>query len=145
MKTFVLIYQENSDGRCDADIDLFLDRAQAQASMHDAYNKTIKGMEFDSSEQADDHHCDLGATAGVIVDGLDSYSWRIEEHELDVQVAVKVEGGLVQSIYANTDVYPDVYDLDVSSYPEEGEEDEADQKRAELDELKNQPGWRSVW
>lgn len=42
MKTFVLIYQENSDGRCDADIDLFLDRAQAQASMHDAYNKTIE-------------------------------------------------------------------------------------------------------
>ena len=145
MKFFVLIYLEDSDNGCSAEAVPFLDETQAAASMREAYEKTLKSTEFNVTEQTDDHYCRECTKEAVIVDGLDRYSWRIEEHELDVQVAVEVEGGLVQGIYANTDVYPDVYDLDVSSYPEEGEEDEADQNRAELGELKNQPGWRSVW
>ena len=64
---------------------------------------------------------------------------------MDVQMAVEVKGGLVQNIYANADVYADVYDLDVSSFPDDGEEDEADRKEAELNELVNSPGWRNVW
>lgn len=145
MKMYVLIYLENSDNGCNAEAFSFLDDVQAAAKMREAYEKALKSTEFDVDEQTDDHYCRVCDTEAVIVDGLDSYSWRIEEYELDVRVAVEVEGGLVQNIYSNTDVYPDVYDLDVSSYPEEGEEDEADQKRAELDEVKNQPGWRSVW
>lgn len=145
MKMYVLIYLENSDNGCNAEAFSFLDDVQAAAKMREAYEKALKSTEFDVDEQTDDHYCRVCDTEAVIVDGLDSYSWRIEEYELDVRVAVEVEGGLVQNIYSNTDVYPDVYDLDVSSYPEEGEEDKADQKRAELDELKNQPGWRIVW
>ena len=72
-------------------------------------------------------------------------SWRIEEHELDVQVAVEVKGGLVQNIYANADVHADVYDLDVSDFPDVGEEAEADRKEAELNDLVKSPGWHNVW
>lgn len=39
----------------------------------------------------------------------------------------------------------DVYDLDVSDFPDEGEQEAADQKEAELDELVKSPGWRAVW
>lgn len=41
--------------------------------------------------------------------------------------------------------YPDVYDLDVSDYPDAGEQVEADDKEAELNKRIVQPGWRSVW
>lgn len=39
----------------------------------------------------------------------------------------------------------DVYDLDVSDFPDDGEEDEADRKELEFTELSNRPDWGSVW
>lgn len=71
--------------------------------------------------------------------------WRIVEQELDVQVAVRVEGGLVVEVHANADVDIDVYDLDASDIPDEGEDDEAGKKEAELEELIKSPGWRNIW
>ena len=44
-----------------------------------------------------------------------------------------------------TDVSPDVYDLDVSVYPDEGEQEAADAKANELKTRVNQHSWRSVW
>lgn len=64
---------------------------------------------------------------------------------MDVQVAVRVQGGLVQDVHANADVSVNVYDLDVSDFPDEGEQAEADKKEAELEELVKAPGWRAVW
>lgn len=37
------------------------------------------------------------------------------------------------------------YDLDVSDFPDEGEEDKAAEKEAELEKLVASPGWRAVW
>lgn len=62
-----------------------------------------------------------------------------------MQVAVRVKGGLVEEVHANADVSMDVFDLDVSDFPDEGEQDEADRKEAELEELVKSPGWRAVW
>lgn len=61
------------------------------------------------------------------------------------KVVIRVKGGLVSSVYANADVSVDVYDLDVSYFPDEGEQEAADQKEAEMDELVKSPGWRAVW
>lgn len=61
------------------------------------------------------------------------------------KVAVEVKGGLVQNVYANADVSVEVYDLDVSDFPDEGEQKEADDKEAELEDLVKSPGWRNVW
>ena len=58
---------------------------------------------------------------------------------------IKVKGGMVQSVIANADVSVEVYDLDVSSYPEDGEEDEADQKARKFEELLARPDWWCVW
>lgn len=49
------------------------------------------------------------------------------------------------TIVVDADVGVDVYDLDVSDFPDEGEQEAADQKEAELDELVKSPGWRAVW
>ena len=58
---------------------------------------------------------------------------------------MEVEGGLVQAIYANADIFPEVFDLDVSDFAEDSEVEEADIKAAELEKLKQQPGWRAVY
>lgn len=65
--------------------------------------------------------------------------------EVTPEVAICVKGGLVSSVYANANMDVDVYDLDVSDFPDEGEQEAADQKEAELDELVKSPGWRAVW
>ena len=65
--------------------------------------------------------------------------------EATPEVAICVKGGLVSSVYANANMDVDVYDLDVSDFPDEGEQEAADQKEAELDELVKSPGWRAVW
>ena len=78
-------------------------------------------------------------------DDTDIETWRIEEHDLQVELAVEVKGGLVQAIYANADIFPEVFDLDVSDFVEDSEVEEADIKAAELEKLKQQPGWRAVY
>lgn len=60
-------------------------------------------------------------------------------------MAIEVQGGLIQNIYANAGIYPDVFDLDVSAFPDKGEEDDVAAKAASLNEIKNRPGWRNVW
>lgn len=39
----------------------------------------------------------------------------------------------------------DVLDLDVSSYPDEAEEDEVDMKRRKLEEIAASPKWSAAW
>ena len=40
---------------------------------------------------------------------------------------------------------PDVYDFDVSDFPDEGEQEAADAKEKELEQLTERHGWRVVW
>lgn len=145
MKVFVLINEQNTDASNQSTVDLFLDKEAARAEMRKQFEEALPAWNLDLDNLRDEQECECGEDTAVIRDDPDSTNWRIEEKELDVQVAIRVHGGLVQAIYANADVYPDVYDLDVSNYPDEGEEDEAAQKEAELDELVKSPGWRSVW
>lgn len=62
-----------------------------------------------------------------------------------VSVAVEVKGGLVQNIYSNEDVSAEVYDLDVSDFSDEGEEETAISRTKELEELVSQPEWKTIW
>ena len=50
--------------------------------------------------------------------------------------------------YTNaSDVYVDldVIDLDVSSYPDDGETDEADLNQKRIDEIESDPSWRAIY
>lgn len=62
-----------------------------------------------------------------------------------MKVIVKVRGGLVEAVYADGDVDVDVVDLDVSDFPDEGEQEAADTREAEMNEIITQNGWRNVW
>lgn len=62
-----------------------------------------------------------------------------------LMLAIEVKGGLVQNVYANGAADVEVYDLDVSSCPEEGEENELDIKEAELNKIAHDPTFHRAW
>jgi len=99
----------------------------------------------DESILTEEHDAYCNDEKAVIRDDPDIVTWRIEESSLDVELAIRVKGGLVQAVYANADIYPEVYDLDVSDFPDDGEAEEAADREAELVRVFTQPGWRVVW
>ena len=61
------------------------------------------------------------------------------------KIAVKVQGGLVQAVYADAPVSVDVYDLDVSDFPDDGEADEAAERAAEIEKIASDPAYHCAW
>ena len=146
MKIYVLIHEQDTESAWGSHVSLFLNRDLAEATMRKCWEDTLKSWEFDLDKEMYDDHCwEYNHDNAAVLDGMDIERWRIEEQDLAVGVAVKVHGGLVQSVIANADVDLDVYDLDVSDFPDEGEEDEADERRRVFEELASRPDWRSVW
>ena len=60
-------------------------------------------------------------------------------------VAVKVSGGLVQAVYADALVLVEVFDLDVSDFPDDGEADEAAERAAEIEKIASDPAYHCAW
>lgn len=145
MKLYILIHEQDTDSTWGATATPFIDRTAAQNAMRQDYAETIQTWGFDETRQTEEHRSYCHDGEALVRDDTDVEHWRIEEHELQVEVAVKVHRGLVQAIYANADIDPDVYDLDVSDFAEDGETAEADIKAAELERLKQQPGWKAVY
>ena len=145
MKLYILIHEQDTDSAWGAGVHPFLDRNTAQDVMRKAHMAAIRAWAFDEALRTEEHESYCNEDKAVIRDGTNMESWRIEEHEVNVEIAIEVKQGLVQDIYANTDVYPDVYDLDVPDYAEDDEVEERDTKEAELEKRKQQPGWRSVY
>ena len=145
MKIYLVIDEQDTDAAWGCNVTPFLNRDAAVEHMKKDYEEALGRWEFDISECSDEHYASGNENGATIRDGSDVEHWRIEEHDLSVELAVEVKGGLVQNVYANADVSVDVYDLDVSDFPDEGEQEEADNKEVELEELVKSPGWRNVW
>lgn len=146
MKVYILIDLQDTDGAFGANVTPFTENEVAQAAMREAWKSTMEEWKFDESKpQTDEYHSECLQDTAVIRDGDDEEHWRIEEHEIDVNVAVEVSGGLVVNVYANAGVDIEVYDLDVSDFPGEGEQEAADAREKELQELIKKPGWSCVW
>lgn len=145
MKLFLLIHEQDTDAAWGSSVDLFSTLEAAQAEMRKIYEKTIESWNFDTENQTDDSCCEFSDMNASIRGGSDVEAWRIEEKELDANIAIKVHGGMVQAVYSDADVGVEVYDLDSSDFAEESELVEAEQRERELDEQIAQPGWRAVW
>lgn len=139
MKIYSLLSTVDTDESNHTETTLFLTKEAVQAEMSSLYQNRLEDLKFDMGRQEDGHLCTCGETAAQIADGMDLYAWRIQEQELNVQVVVEVEGGLVQNIYASADVYAIVYDLD----PDEETVPSTCEK--ELNEIISSPGWLRVW
>ena len=145
MKIYCLLSTESGPLKNSATVDPFLHHEEAQSAMKAAYERKLTALPFDVSLQADWHRCSCEKNPASIIDGAGSYTWCVQERELDVQVAVEVQGGLVQNIYANTDVDAQVYDLDLTDIQEEGSLTEGELRQAALTEVTSAPGWRHIW
>ena len=64
---------------------------------------------------------------------------------MKTKVIVLVRSGMVQCAYANGDVELDVVDLDVSDFPDEGEQEVTDLREEQFTETIKQDGWEKVW
>lgn len=148
MKVYMLVYKQDTSSAWDADADIFLTKEKAQEVMQEQYRAALESWGInDLTEPSEDFHWTCDENQAEISDDCkcEYEQWQIQEKELDVKAAVEVRGGLVQSVIANAGIDVDVYDLDVSDFPDDGEVDEADRKGREFTELSNRPDWGSVW
>lgn len=148
MKIYMLVYKQDTSSMWDADADVFLTKEKAQEVMQEQYRAALESWGInDLTEPSEDFHWTCDENQAEISDDCkcEYEQWQIQEKELDVKAAVEVRGGLVQSVIANAGIDVDVYDLDVSDFPDDGEVDEADRKGREFTELSNRPDWGSVW
>lgn len=148
MKVYMLVHKQDTSSMWDADADIFLTKEKAQEVMQEQYRAALESWEInDLTEPSEDFHWTCDEDQAEISDDCkcEYEQWQIQEKELDVKAAVEVRGGLVQSVIANAGIDVDVYDLDVSDFPDDGEVDEADRKGREFTELSNRPDWGSVW
>lgn len=145
MKLYILIFEQDTNSARSATASPFLDLDAARIALQNSYKKTLELWKFDESSQKDEHECSCRDDKAVIRDGIEVVSWRIETHEVSIEMAIEVRGGYVQNIYANADISPDVYDFDVPDFPDAGEEEATESKSEELERRKNQPGWGPVW
>ena len=121
MTLYLLIHEQDTDAAWGADVQVFLNATEAQKAMNAAYQETADRWNFDDQESDEEHMRTCSDSEATIRDDTDVEHWRIEERDLDVQMAIEVQGGLIQNIYANAGIYPDVFDLDVSAFPDKGE------------------------
>lgn len=145
MKLYLLIHEQDTDSAWGCTVQSFLNMADAHTKMRADLEKTAKEWNYGEREHKDEDKCYFDDNSAVIRDGDDMELWRIEEQELDVRVAVRVKGGMVQSAYSNTGAIVDVYDLDTSDWLSEKEQSDVDRRAAELEDLVKSPGWRAVW
>lgn len=148
MKVYMLVHKQDTSSMWDADADIFLTKEKAQEVMQEQYRTALESWGInDLTEPSEDFHWTCDENQAEISDDCkcEYEQWQIQEKELDVKAAVEVRGGLVQSVIANAGIDVDVYDLDVSDFPDDGEVDEADRKGREFTELSNRPDWGSVW
>lgn len=147
MKVYLLVHVMDSDS-WGVDVDAFLSKEKAQKSMRDSWQAALKEWGVDArSKQNDEQSWECDDTSASISDYCKNEfeHWEIHEKNTDVKVAIKIHEGMVKSVISNAGVDVDVYDLDISDYKEEGEEDEADQMEKEFNELSNLPDWGDVW
>lgn len=148
MKVYMLVHKQDTSSMWDADADIFLTKEKAQEVMQEQYRAALESWGInDLTEPSEDFYWTCDENQAEISDDCkcEYEQWQIQEKELDVKAAVEVRGGLVQSVIANAGIDVDVYDLDVSDFPDDGEVDEADRKGREFTELSNRPDWGSVW
>ena len=148
MKVYMLVHKQDTSSMWDADADIFLTKEKAQEVMQEQYRAALESWGInDLTEPSEDFHWTCDENQAEISDDCkcEYEQWQIQEKELDVKAAVEVRGGLVQSVIANAGIDVDVYDLDVSDFPDDGEVDEADRKGREFTELSNRPDWGRVW
>ena len=62
-----------------------------------------------------------------------------------MKIIIEVWGGLVANVYANGSAEVEIFDLDVSDFPDPGEREEVDRRAAELKTITENPDYKKIW
>jgi len=82
MKVYILIYKEDSDDDNRTQVSPYSAESPAREEMKSAYEKALQALHFDTSVQSEGHRCLRTKRSAFIENGMDYYSWDIEEHNL---------------------------------------------------------------
>lgn len=112
----------------------------------DALNTALEDRESENRYTDADDILEANASAIDMIDAvIENLRSQMELPVERLSVAVEVKGGLVQAAYANGDISVDVYDLDVSDFPDVGEQEAADLRELDLKKLVSNPEWHTVY
>lgn len=147
MELYMLIHVQDVN-ICDADTTPFLDKKRAQEAMRNNWKATLSAWGINESDpQTDERSWECGEDTASIRDDFRSQfeHWKIEECKIPAKIAILVHNGMVKDVIGNAGVSVEVYDIDVSEFPDPGEAEEADQKAREFEALRKNPDWFDVW
>ena len=94
MKLYILIHEQDTDSTWGSSAKPFIDRAAAQDMMRQDYEDTVKRWGFDETRQTEEYKAYCHDGEAMVRDDTDMERWRIEEHELLVEMAVEVSRAL---------------------------------------------------
>lgn len=120
----------------------------AQAAMADDFKDILEvfGLSPNDEQEEEKQWGIEEKSAHIRYDICSRYAdWSIQEHDLPVQLAIRVRDGMVQEAIANADISVDVFDLDSQDLAEDGKTFEADRLDADYQKLGKEPGWRAVY
>lgn len=147
MKVYILI-RKMDDFESSAVATPHLSLEAAQAAMADDFKDILEVFGLSpNDEQEEEKQWGIEEKSGHIrYDICSRYAdWSIQEHDLPVQLAIRVRDGMVQEAIANADISVDVFDLDSQDLAEDGKTFEADRLDADYQKLGKEPGWRAVY
>ena len=140
MKLYTLVYTENSNYRCGADVESFPSLNDAQEKMQEQYKAGYEGLGQDAPDfkPNDDCYHEIEDTHAVVQNNIDTYSWRIIEQDLPVSVALVIEMGMVVNTYGTgKGICTTIYDRDSSIRDPE----EVEQLEKDIAAIKADPRW----
>ena len=73
-----------------------------------------------------------------------AYVWQIKKDEIPVQVAIQVNDGMVEAVYANANLEVETFDLDSTEFSEEMGEPMCDYTKRKLEKMTRQPDWKKI-
>ena len=147
MKVYILI-RKMDDFESSAVATPHLSLEAAQAAMADDFKDILEvfGLSPNDEQEEEKQWGIEEKSAHIRYDICSRYAdWSIQEHDLPVQLAIRVRDGMMQEAIANADISVDVFDLDSQDLAEDGKTFEADRLDADYQKLGKEPGWRAVY
>lgn len=147
MKVYILI-RKMDDFESSAAATPHLSLEAAQAAMADDFKDILEvfGLSPNDEQEEEKQWGIEEKSAHIRYDICSRYAdWSIQEHDLPVQLAIRVRDGMVQEAIANADISVDVFDLDSQDLAEDGKTFEVDRLDADYQKLGKEPGWRAVY
>lgn len=147
MKVYILI-RKMDDFESSAVATPHLSLEAAQAAMADDFKDILEvfGLSPNDEQEEEKQWGIEEKSAHIRYDICSRYAdWSIQEHDLPVQLAIRVRDGMVREAIANADISVDVFDLDSQDLAEDGKTFEVDRLDADYQKLGKEPGWRAVY